>query len=86
LLSDLHDIITIEDGEEYIKGENDTFQIEKQSSRWSIASLVSSLPFVGSAGDTSSPKGEAEADQPHGAGDRILDYNAIIKKVRRTLL
>jgi biotin--protein ligase len=44
LLEDLKEILTIEDDEEYINGENDTFHIEKKSSRWSINSLVRKIP------------------------------------------
>lgn len=37
------DIITKADGEEYIKGENDIFHLEKPDSRWSLASLSRAL-------------------------------------------
>lgn len=43
LLSSWSDIITKEDGEEYIKGENDTFLLEQRDSRWSSNSLLKSL-------------------------------------------
>lgn len=75
LLEELKAAITIEDGEEYIKGENDTFHIEKQSSRWSFNSIVKSLPVLGSGilEDPSKTDGATE--------DRILDYNTIIKRL-----
>jgi biotin--protein ligase len=79
LLSSWEDIITKEDGEEYIKGENDTFHLENQDSRWSLGSLVKTLPIPGVF------KGHEEqiADQADGSGsgDRILDYSKITKRV-----
>lgn len=71
-------IITKENGEEYIKGENDTFHLEKQDSRWSLNSLVKSLPVPEIL------KGEEEqtADQLDGSSDdRIVDYNTITKRL-----
>ena len=78
LLSSWKEIITRENGEEYIKGENDTFHLEKQDSRWSLDSLVKSLPLEGVYRTK-----EDEADQMDGAGsdNRILDYEAIIKRL-----
>ena len=78
LLASWEDIITKEDGEEYIKGENDTFHIEKQDSRWSLASLAKSLPVSGLVRH----EGQT-ADQVDGAGsdDRIVDYNKITKRL-----
>lgn len=77
LLSSWEEIITKEDGEEYIKGENDTFHLEKQQSRWSFNSTVKSLR------DISGNNEENKADQVDGAGsnDRIIDYNAITKRL-----
>ncbi|KAH7323648.1 biotin-protein ligase [Rhexocercosporidium sp. MPI-PUGE-AT-0058] len=77
LLASWEDIITKEDDEEYIKGENDTFHLEKQESRWSVNQLAKALPLPGVL------KGqEPEADQVDGASDdRIIDYNAITKRL-----
>jgi biotin---protein ligase len=77
LLSSWEEITTREDGEEYIKGENDTFHLEKQDSRWSLNSLVQSLPGISDTNE------ENKADQVDGAGsdDRIIDYNAIMKRL-----
>lgn len=76
LLVSWEDIITEEDGEEYIKGENDTFHLEKQSSRWSLNSLAEALRL--------SP-GEQVKDADHtglgGSRDRLVDYNAIVKRL-----
>jgi biotin--protein ligase len=68
-----------EDGEEYIKGENDTFLVEKQESRWALNSLVKSLPI---SGGSNGQEGSV-ADQVDGAAsdDRIIDYNRIIKRL-----
>lgn len=78
LLSSWEDIIVTEDGEEYIKGGNDTFHIEKQESRWSLGSLAQSLPIPGVPGTDR----KDTADQLDGAGgDRILDYDQITKKL-----
>ena len=79
LLSSWEDIITKEDGEEYIKGENDTFHLEKHDSRWSLNSLVKSLPLPGIPGASEANK----ADRVDGVGsdDRIVDYNAITKRL-----
>jgi len=72
-------IITKENGEEYIKGENDTFHLEKRDSRWSLSSLVKTLPATGILKGSS----EYAADQTNdvGSNDRIVDYNAITKRL-----
>jgi biotin---protein ligase len=72
-------IITNQDGEEYITGENDTFHLEKQDSRWSLNSLVKNLPvsvvLKGNNEHTADQTNDVESD------DRIVDYNAIIKRL-----
>lgn len=79
LLASWEEIIIKDNGEEYIKGENDTFHLEKQDSRWSLNPLVKSLPSPGVL------KGETEsaADTTNDAGpdDGIVDYNAVTKKL-----
>lgn len=78
LLADWENIITIEDGEEYIKGENDTFHLEKQDSRWSLNNLVKALPLPSVIKGTE----EQTANQVDaGSDDRIVDYNAITKRL-----
>lgn len=64
LLTAWKDIITINDGEEYILGENDTFQIEKEDSRWSLTSLSAALL----------PNANVEP-----VDDKIVDYDSITK-------
>lgn len=76
LLESLKEAITVEDGEEYIKGENDTFHIERQNSRWSLHSVIKSLPIVGS-GDSPSKSVVEDSDTP--SQDGIIDYNKVTK-------
>lgn len=79
LLSSWEEIITKEEGEEYIKGENDTFLLEKQESRWTLSSLVKALPISGiSRGSETHP-----ADNVRGnySEDRILDFSRVTKRL-----
>ncbi|OAX84688.1 biotin-[acetyl-CoA-carboxylase] ligase [Emergomyces africanus] len=69
LLSALRDIITVTDGEEYIKDDVDTFHLEKPSSM-GMRDVAESLP---------TPT-ETEIDQG-GNLDKIVDYNSVIKEV-----
>lgn len=78
LLETLKDVITVEDGEEYLKGENDTFHIEKHSSRWSFHSVVKSLPILDSGVSDDQPKTD-QMDRV--SEDRILDYSKIMKRL-----
>lgn len=79
LLASWEDIITTNDGEEYIKGENDTFHLEKQSSRWSLNTLerlakslnLTSTSDVAKSGD----------DTANDSRDKHIDYNAILKRL-----
>lgn len=59
-------------GEEFIKDENDTFQILR-SSVWKMSDLTEALP---TESDSKEP-----ADQSDGSSDRIVDYNTVLKKV-----
>lgn len=77
LLSSWEDIITIDGDEEYIKGENDTFHLEKKTSRWSVDSMLKALPL-----SEILKKGESKTDQVDGgSNDRIVDYNAVTKRL-----
>lgn len=68
-VASLQEIITAEDGEEYIKDETDTFHIEN-SSTWKMANLANALPANGTS------------DQADDAGeDRIVDYSTIVKRI-----
>lgn len=62
----LEDIITVEDGEEYIKDDNDTFHLEVPSA-WSSGSAVTKT-------------GEEKADRDD-SEDKILNYSTIIKRL-----
>lgn len=70
LIASLQDIITIVDGEEYIKDENDTFHLEKPSA-WSLGSLGNALPET--------PDDEIKGT--HVEEDNFLDYNKIVKRM-----
>ncbi|CAD6448209.1 16af70e7-00e6-45ef-b694-5b01c09a3fd3 [Sclerotinia trifoliorum] len=76
LLASWEEIIDKENGEEIIKGENDTFHIEKQESIWSVESLVKSVP----ASIVSTIEGKPIVESA-ASGDRIIDYNAIPKRL-----
>ncbi|EER39976.1 biotin apo-protein ligase [Histoplasma capsulatum H143] len=68
LISALRDIITVTDGEEYIKDDIDTFHLEKPSSM-GMRDIAESLP----AGISKTGQG--------GDSDTFLDYNSVIKEV-----
>lgn len=75
LVSSWNDIITLEDGEEHIKGENDTFHLEKPS-QWSMSSLAKAVTSVlPGSGD------ESKTDQESANVDRILDYDKVVKRL-----
>ena len=70
ILSSLEEIIvTEEDGEQYIKDENDTFHLEDPST-WSMSSLKTSLD----------PSEEPRTNNATNE-DRILDYSTIQKRL-----
>ena len=73
LLDSWKDIITKEDGEEYIKCENDTFHIEQKSTRWSFGSLAAKMPGIGPRSDEKSTNGTVESQ------DKIIDYTQMTK-------
>ena len=70
IMAGLQEIISIEDGEEYIKDENDTFHLEKPSA-WSLGSLAKSL-----TSETSEKTDNSDDDE-----DRIIDYNTVVKRL-----
>ncbi|KAK4654499.1 biotin holocarboxylase synthetase [Podospora pseudocomata] len=72
LLHSLDDIITKEDGGEYIKGENDLFHLEKPESRWDLTSLSRAL--------------QSELERPRispsrGSPDPTTNYSHIPKRI-----
>lgn len=70
VMAALQEIITVSDGEKYIKDENDTFHLEKPSA-WSLSSFGEALPRVES--EKTNEKGDGE--------DRIIDYSTIVKRL-----
>lgn len=77
VFKDLKEDMTTEDGDDFLKAENDTFLIEKQDVQLSLTSLASSLPAI-----SSDREGGATADQlASGVGDKNIDYNKIVKRL-----
>ncbi|ELR09082.1 biotin holocarboxylase synthetase [Pseudogymnoascus destructans] len=77
LFDDLKSDITLEEGESFVKGGNDTFLVEKNGSPLSLHSLGVSLP-----GASSEAKDEAGTDQLRsGQGEKNIDYNKVIKRL-----
>ncbi|KAF2432829.1 class II aaRS and biotin synthetase [Tothia fuscella] len=62
-----------DDNEEYIKGENDTFHLEKTST-WSMGALKSAIASV-------LPTSNGDTTDVDGANDSILDYDKVIKRL-----
>jgi biotin--protein ligase len=74
LVTEWTEIITkSDDGEEYIKGDNDTFHLEKPS-KWSMGSLKAAI----SSALPGSGEDEADVDI---ASDSILDYDKVVKRL-----
>ncbi|KAH8666508.1 biotin-protein ligase [Xylariales sp. PMI_506] len=67
LLVTWDEIITKDDGEEYIEGENDTFHLERPDTKWSMQALKRTLSNESSSSRKSDPG--------------ILDYTSIPKRV-----
>ncbi|KAL9595293.1 MAG: hypothetical protein Q9179_005039 [Wetmoreana sp. 5 TL-2023] len=74
LVQALEDIITLQDGKEYIKDENDIFHLEK-SSIWSLSSIAPALPSI--TGNRSENQANSDSDSQ----DKIIDYNKLIKRL-----
>ncbi len=75
LLRSLKEIITTEEGEEYIKDDNDKFHVVKRSA-WSLGNLYQALPSL--------LKKDEKTDQYTGSGGDtagITDYNTITKEM-----
>lgn len=77
LFEDLRSDMTVEEGEHFVEGENDTFLIEKNISPLSLHSLDASLPQA-----SSEAKDEAETDQLRsGQDEKNIDYNKVLKRL-----
>ena len=73
ILSSLSHVIEKDgEGEEFLKDENDTFQILRPSA-WKMEDLADALP--------SEPHSKEIADHGAGSSDRIVDYNTVLKKI-----
>ena len=70
VIAALQEIITVENGEEFIKDENDTFHLEKPSA-WSLQSMTEALPA--SENEKTNEMGDGE--------DRIIDYSTVVKRL-----
>lgn len=70
IMAGLQEIITILNGEEYIKDDNDTFHLEKPSA-WSLGSIASALSGVTNE--------KTQVDDV--CADRIIDYDAVVKRL-----
>ena len=81
--------VTTEDGQEYIKGENDTFLLEKPDA-WSLGNLTKALPDVvksilpESTKEESQPT-EKEVDKAikssEDTAEGIVDYDKVVKRL-----
>ena len=81
------------DGEEYIKGENDSFHLE-QIGRWNMSSVAQAvanvlpqpvkdavLPAPSSSSSATDTKKENQKPQADSSADRMLDYDAVTKRL-----
>ncbi|KAK4993643.1 biotin holocarboxylase synthetase [Elasticomyces elasticus] len=88
LVSSWAEIIVTENGEEMIKGENDTFHLEKPSA-WSMANVAkavssmaqSILPDAAITSPTTSNENEKPTADKESSADRILDYDKVVKRL-----
>jgi len=70
ILCSLDEIITKDDGEEYIKGDTDLFHLEKPDSRWSLTALSEAL------------SAEVSKKKPgRGSPDPTADYSHVPKRI-----
>ncbi|KAI0014873.1 class II aaRS and biotin synthetase [Xylariomycetidae sp. FL0641] len=66
-------IITREDGEEYIKGDHDTFHLEKPETRWSMGALQHSLP--------ADIEAEGLTQQSSSSNEAMIDHDTVVKRI-----
>ena len=69
IMAGLKEIVSVEDGEEYIKDDNDTFHLEKPSA-WSFGSLAQAL-----TGEMSGKTDDGDDE------NRIIDYDTVVKRL-----
>ncbi|KAL8638910.1 MAG: hypothetical protein Q9228_003982 [Teloschistes exilis] len=70
----LEDLISMQDGQEYINDENDVFHLQR-SSKWSLTSIADALPSI--------PNSLLDNQEAHENDnqDKIIDYNKIVKRL-----
>jgi biotin--protein ligase len=73
ILCSFDEIITKDNGEEYIKGDNDLFHLEKPDSRWSMAALSEAL--------SSDLEALKKKKTGRGSPDPTADYSHVPKRV-----
>lgn len=73
ILCSLDDVTTRADGEEYVKGGNDLFHLEKPDSRWSLSALSEAL-----ASELQKPAKNPGRGSPD---PTATDYNVIPKRI-----
>ncbi|KAI1822081.1 class II aaRS and biotin synthetase [Xylaria intraflava] len=74
LLFSWEDIISKENGEDYIRAENDTFHLEKPETRWSMDTLKDTLPQNDSTGELTIPSSTT-------ANEAVIDYTTVVKRI-----
>jgi biotin--protein ligase len=72
ILCSFDEIITKDNGEDYIRGDNDLFHLEKPDSRWSLAALSEAL---------SSDFEASKKKTARGSPDPTADYSHIPKRI-----
>jgi len=94
LLASWHEVTTVIDGVEYVQAENDTFHVEKPAT-WGMGDLVKAVTNVlpdavsGTSkteestekADSKKEQLEAERSDDKNSGDKIIDYDKIIKTI-----
>ncbi|KAI0400267.1 class II aaRS and biotin synthetase [Xylaria palmicola] len=73
LLHSWEDIISKEDGEEYIRAEHDTFHLERPETRWSMNQLKDTLPQNDTTGELTT--------QSSSANEALIDHTTIVKRI-----
>ncbi|KAI1436539.1 class II aaRS and biotin synthetase [Xylaria sp. CBS 124048] len=67
-------IISKEDGEDYIRAENDTFHLEKPETRWTMDALKDTLP-------RNEVTGELTNSSSSSVDEALIDYTTIVKRI-----
>ncbi|KAJ4378105.1 biotin holocarboxylase synthetase [Neocucurbitaria cava] len=73
LLAGWSEILTVVDGDEYLKGENDVFRIEKEGTAWSVRELKRAVSAVSVKLPTLADVTGKDAEQKESAGEEMKD-------------